>query len=216
MYTLYWDPGSANMAPHAVLEEIGAPHKLVLVDITKREHHKPEYLKINPHGRVPALIDGDTVMYEAAAICLYLAEKHPEAHLAPAAGTPQRMRYLQWMAYLTNTVQETLMHWYHPEHYAPPEAHPAVKQHAEQRLDRLWAFLDDELGRHGPYLLGDTFSTPDIYLTMLTRWSRNMARPAASHANLRRLVELVRARPAYQRMLAAEGITQPLPGEKAA
>jgi glutathione S-transferase len=216
MYTLYWDPGAAGMAPHAVLEEIGAPHKLVLVDIEKGEHRRPEYLQINPHGRIPAFADGDTIMYESAAICLYLADKHPEARLTPANGTPQRMRYLQWMAYLTNTVQEVLMHWYHPEHYAPPEAHPAVKHHAEQRLDRLWAFLDGELAKNGPYLLGETFSTPDIYLTMLTRWSRNMARPGASHLNLRRLVENVRARPAYQRMLKAEGIIHPLPGEKAA
>lgn len=216
MYTLYWDPGAAGMAPHAVLEEIGAPHKLVLVDIEKGEHRKPEYLKVNPHGRIPAFADGDIVMYESAAICLYLAEKHPEARLAPPVGTPQRMAYLQWTAYLTNTVQEALMHWFHPEHYAPPEAHPAVKATAENRLDKLWAFLDGELGRKGPYLLGETFSTPDIFLTMLTRWSRNMARPAATHANLRRLVELVRARPAYQRMLKAERIAHPLPGEKAA
>jgi glutathione S-transferase len=216
MYKLYWDPGSASLAPHVMLEEIAAPHELLLIDLTKGEHLKPQYLKINPHGRIPAFVDGETVMYESAAICLYLAEKHPEARLAPAPGTAQRMQYLQWMAYLTNTVQEALMRWFHPEHYAPPEAQDAVKQHAEQRLDQLWAFLDGQLAKQGPYLLGDTCSTPDIFLTMLTRWSRNMARPAAGRANLRRLVELVRARPAYQRMLKAEGIVHPLPGEKAA
>ena len=57
MYTLFWDPGAAGMAPHAVLEEIGAPHKLVLVDIAKVEHRKPEYLKVNPHGRIPAFVE---------------------------------------------------------------------------------------------------------------------------------------------------------------
>ena len=216
MYTLYWDPGSANMAPHAILEEIGAPHRLALIDCDKGQQRSAEYLKINPHGRVPTLVDGDMVMFESAAICLYLAEKHPEAKLAPPVGAPRRGHYLQWMAYLTNTVQEALMHHYHAEYYGPGEAREGIIAVNDQRLDRMWALIDGELARGGPYLLGDSFSAPDIYLTMLTRWTRKMDRPGAAQPNIRRLVERVRARPAYQRMLAAEGIDQPLPGEQAA
>jgi glutathione S-transferase len=216
MYTLYWDPGSANMAPHAVLEETGAPHRLVLVDCEKQQQRSPDYLKLNPHARVPTLADGEMVMYEAAAICLYLADKHPAAMLAPVPSSVQRGPYLQWMVYLTNTVQEALMHHYHADYYGPAEASAAIQADAGRRLDRMWRFLDAELGRKGPYLLGETFSTPDIYLTMLMRWTRNMAMPAGAHPNLRRLAERVRARPAYQRMLAAEGIDHPLPGEAAA
>jgi glutathione S-transferase len=216
MYTLYWDPGSANMAPHAVLEEIGAPHRLVLIDCDKQQQRSPEYLKVNPHGRVPTLADGDMIMYESAAICLYLADKHPQAGLAPAPVSPQRGHYLQWMAYLTNTVQEAMMHFYHPDYYGPSDALQGIVATAGRRADRMWALLDGELAKRGPYLLGESFSTPDIYLTMLTRWTRNMEKPAAVYPAIRRLVELVRARPAYQRVLAAEGIDQPLPGEKAA
>ena len=76
MYKLFWDPGAANMAPHAVLEEIGCPYELVKVDIAKGEHRRPAYVKLNPNGRVPTLIDGEKVMFEAAAIVLYLIEKH--------------------------------------------------------------------------------------------------------------------------------------------
>jgi glutathione S-transferase len=216
MYTLYWDTGTAAMAPQAVLEEVGAPHKLVRVDTEKGEHRSADYLKINPHARVPALAENGIVMYESAAICLYLADRHPEARLAPAPTAPARAHYLQWMMYLTNTVQEALMHWFHPENYGPPDAAAAIKLEAARRLDRMWAFLDGELSKKGPYLLGETFSTPDIFLTMLTRWTRNMEKPAGTYANVRRLVERVRARPAYQRMLAAQEITHPLPGEQAA
>lgn len=210
MYTLYWDPGSANMAPHAVLEEIGAPHKLILVDIKKGEHLRDEYRRINPNARVPALDHDGVIMFEAAAICLYLCERHPEAKLMPPVGSRHRPLFLQWITFLTNTVQETLIQWHHPNHYAADATcQQAVKANSEVKLDRLWQQLDAALGRDGPYLLGEEFSVADIYLTMLSRWTRNQAKPATTHPNVKRCVELVKARPAYQRMLRAEGIEQP-------
>ena len=84
MYKLYYDPGSANMAPHAVLEEIGAPHELVLVDIDKGEHRGAAYLEINPHGRVPTLVEDDFVLYESTAILEYLEACFPAPALVPA------------------------------------------------------------------------------------------------------------------------------------
>lgn len=210
MYTLYWDPGSANMAPHAVLEEIGAPHRLVLVDIKKGEHLRDEYRRINPNARVPTLDHDGVIMFEAAAICLYLCERHPEAKLMPPVGSPHRPLFLQWIIFLTNTVQETLIQWHHPNHYATDAAcQQAVKAYSEVKLDRLWQQLDAALGRDGPYLLGEEFSVADIYLAMLSRWTRNQAKPATTHPNVKRCVELVKARPAYQRMLRVEGIEQP-------
>lgn len=210
MYKLYWDPGSANMAPHGVLEEIGAPFELVLVDTEKGQQRTSEYKKLNPNARVPTLDHDGMIMFESAAICLYLCERHPEAKLMPAVGSPKRGRFLQWLTFLTNTVQETLMQWHHSDYYAD-ESHcqQAVKAHSEKKLDRLWQQLDAALGRDGPYLLGETFSIADIYLAMLSRWTRNQAKPASSYANIKRCVELVKARPAYQRMLKAEGIEQP-------
>jgi glutathione S-transferase len=80
MYKLYWSPGSAAMAPHAMLEDIGAPYELIRVDTAKGEQRGADYLKLNPHARVPTLIyDAGRVMYEATAICLFMAERHPEA-----------------------------------------------------------------------------------------------------------------------------------------
>ena len=110
MYKLYYDAGASNMASHAALEEIGAPHELIHIDLDKGEQRSEAYLKVNPHARVPTLVHGDSVMYESTAILIYLCDRHQEAGLAPAVDSPQRGLYLQWLIYLTTTVQETLQH----------------------------------------------------------------------------------------------------------
>ncbi len=207
MYKLFWDPGSANMAPHAVLEEIGCPYELVLVDIRNGEHKQPAYLKLNPNARVPTLVDGDKVMYESAAIVLYLAEKHPEPRLMPAPGTPGRMLFLQWLMYLTNTIQDSFILYYHPDNFFADEpSRAALKAAGEQRLDKQWAVVDSGLAANGPYLAGASFSAADLYLHMLARWSRNCTRPAWAFPHIARQLDLVKARPAVQRMMAQEGL----------
>lgn len=210
MYRLYWTPGSAAMAPHALLIELGVPYELQLVDPAKGDTRSPDYLKLNPHARVPTLVEGEMVMYEAAAIMLYLCERHPGAELAPAPGTFQRPLFLQWMVYLTNTLQEELSRWWHPERSVGPDErhHKLALEMAERNLDPMWRFLDDRLARHGPYLLGDRFSAADIYLAMLARWSRNCAKPAAGFPALGRFIASVKSRPAYARMLEQQGIAQ--------
>lgn len=210
MYKLYWDAGTAAMAPHAVLEEIGAAHELVRIDCDKGEQRSAAYRKLNPNARLPTLDHDGMIMFEAAAICLYLCELHPEAKLMPEVGSPKRGLFLQWIVFLTNTVQEALMQWHHSEYYADAaDCQRAVAAYSEIKIDKLWQQVDAALGRDGPYLLGETFSVADIYLAMLSRWTRNQAKPAVSYANVRRCVELVKSRPAYQRMLKAEGIEQP-------
>jgi glutathione S-transferase len=210
LYKLYWSPGSAAMAPHAVLIELGVPHELQLVDPKKGETRTPEYLKLNPHARVPTLVEGEMVMYESAAIVQYLCERHPGAELAPAPGTWQRPLFLQWLTYLTNTVQEELSHWWHAEAYvgSDPRCQQAMTETTERNLDQMWRFLDGQIAAKGPFLLGARFSAADIYLTMLARWSRNCAKPAKEFPALGRLIATVKARPAYARMLEQQGITQ--------
>jgi glutathione S-transferase len=206
MYKLYYAPGAASMAPHATMIEVGKPPELVLVDVDKGEQHHPDYLELNPHARVPTFIDGDLVMYESAAITLLLCERHPEAGLAPAPGEPDRPRFLQWLFYLTNTVQEELMHHWHPDNYVDDAAaQKALFAGVEPRLDRMWQHLDGVLA-DGPYLLGRRFSVADYYLCMLLRWSRNMPRPGFRYAKLGRLYDLVRARPAMKELYRTEGI----------
>src|SRR4051812_4806431 len=108
MYKLYFFPGNANLAPHMLLEELGVEYELVLVDRDKNAQKSPEYLKLNPNGRIPTLLDGEFVLYETAAICLHLVDRHPQAGLAPQVGTVERAEFYKWLIYLTNTLQAEL------------------------------------------------------------------------------------------------------------
>ncbi|MES1153126.1 MAG: glutathione S-transferase family protein [Dongia sp.] len=210
MYKLYWSPGSAAMAPHALLNEIGQPAEFIKIDDDKNEQKSAAYMKLNPHGRVPTLIyDGDRLMYESAAICLFLTERHPEIGLAPKPGDPDRGLFLQWMAYLTNTLQEALMHYWHGDYFIDgTDQQKQMSQKAERRCDQMFGLLDGVLAKSGPYLCGKSFYACDYYAAMLARWTRKMEKPAITHPEIRRLVRACLARPAYARMLSAEGIDQ--------
>jgi len=210
MYKLYWSPGGANMTPHAVLEDIGAPFELIKVDLDQGQQRDPRYLALNPHARVPTLIyDGDRVMYESAAISLFLTERHPEARLAPPPGDPDRGRFLQWMAHLTNTMQEALMHFWRPNFYIDDATHqPKFKQAGELRTGKHFSFIDQQLAESGPFLCGSMLYVCDYFAVMLARWTRTMAAPAHTLPHVNKLIRAVKERPGYARMLAAEGIEQ--------
>ena len=211
MYQLYYYPGNANLAPHILLEEIGAEYKLVLVDRNKNEHKSPEYLKLNPAGRIPVLVDGELVLYESAAICLHLADRHAAAGLAPALGSDERAAFYKWLVYLTNTVQAELMLYFYPERLADDAAAAAqIKTHAESRTGDMLDLIEATLAAgSGPFLLGAQYRAVDPYLLMLCRWTRGMNNPARNRPHLGRFLDTVMARPATQRAFAAEGIAAP-------
>jgi glutathione S-transferase len=210
MYQLYYYPDNASLAPHLVLEEIGAPFELVYLDRARNAHKAPDYLKLNPHGRIPTLVDGGLVLYEAAAICLHLADRHPRAGLAPEIGSVERAHFYKWLVYLTNTVQAEMSPYYYPHRWADDEAGAAsVKRRAEARMGEMFDGMEDSLAGGGPYLLGNRFSAADLYLLMLAGWSRPFERPAGTRPRLARLLEQVVARPAVQRGFAAEGMAAP-------
>lgn len=195
------------MAPQAVLEEIGAPYEAVKVDLVAKEHERPPYTALNPNGRVPTLVDGDFVIFETAAICQYLAETHPEAGLMPTE-LHQRGRHQQWLTYMTNTIQVGFIDWFHPDWtFADLDSQAALKAAAEQKLYRNFQVLNDGIGGAAPHLLGAQHTLCDIYLAMMVRWSRFMARPMWQWDNLRRVTEAAYTRPAFQRMMQKQGIT---------
>ncbi len=212
MYKLYYYPGNANLAPHMLLEELGVAYELVLVDREKNAHQSAEYLKLNPNGRIPTLIDGDLVLYETAAICLHLVDRHPQAGMAPAVGTAERAHFYKWLVYLTNTLQAELLTYFYPERLADDvEAAAQVKKHAEARVGRMLDLIDATLGEHGAsYLLGERYSAVDPYLLMLSRWTRMMHYPAREREHLGRFLRGMLERPAVQRVFAQEGLHAPL------
>lgn len=206
MYKLFWAPGTAAMAPQAVLEEIGAAYEMVKLDIAARQHEQAEYRKLNPNGRIPTLVDGDFVIFETAAICQYLSDRHPEANLAPPLGSHARGRHYQWLTFMTNTVQVAFIDWFHPDWtFADAGQQAALKAAAEEKLQRSFQVLDDGIGSH-PWMTGEQFTICDIYLTMMARWSRFLARPMWEGRNIRRVVGAAHIRPAFQRMMQKQGI----------
>jgi glutathione S-transferase len=211
MYRLYYYPGNANLAPHMLLEEIGARYELVLVDRTRAAHQQSDYLALNPTGRIPVLIDRDLVLFETAAICLHLVDRHADAGLAPSLGTTERAHFYKWLVYLTNTVQAESLIYFYPERWTEDERAAAqVKDHAEAHLAAMLDLLDGALGASGgPYLFGKRYSAVDPYLMMLARWTRFMTRPARTRKHLRPFLDRMIARPAVQRAFAAEGIGEP-------
>ena len=206
MYKLHYSPGNASFAPHAIINEVGVDVELVMVDRATNAQKSPEYLKINPAGRIPTLEDGDLVLFESAAICLHLADKHPEANLAPALGTNARAHFYKWMMYFTNTIQPDVLIYHYTARYTTDEAGvPGMKAGAHERINHWFDIIEENMGA-GPYVLGDTFSATDIYLTMLCRWGRLQDPKPASRPKIGKLVELVLARPAIQKTIEAEGI----------
>ncbi|QJW85478.1 glutathione S-transferase family protein [Ramlibacter terrae] len=211
---LHYYPSTAAMVPHIVLEEIGAPYERVLVDRAVGEHKQPAYLRLNPNGLIPVLTDGDFVLYETAAIVLHLCDMRPQARLAPENGSLQRAEFYKWLMWLTNTVQATMIVYFYPERLVNAgntEGAAQVKAAAHARLVGLMQQLDDLVAANGgPWVMGQAYSALDPYVFTLCRWTRNFATGKAREMPnlgpyLRRMLE----RPAVQRVLAAEQLSEP-------
>src|ERR1700688_5056391 len=212
MYGLHYYPANGNAAPHMLLEEIGAQYDLLLVDRAVNGQKSKEYLRINPMGRIPTLVDRVLVLFEAAAIVLHLVDAHPDAGLAPKVGTPERAKFYQWLTFLTNSLQEELMIYQYPDRLTGDDAKAmaTVMRGAEKRASNFLDVIEDHLRDNGPYFLGDQLSAVDLYLVMLARWAQPMTKPPRARPHVATLLDLVASRPAVQRAYAAEGITAPI------
>ncbi|MGN6148667.1 MAG: glutathione S-transferase family protein [Rhizomicrobium sp.] len=206
-YTLYGSPGTASMCVHWMLIELGVPFEFVSLDFENGDQKKPEYLKINPTGHVPALVIDGVAYGEAAALLMILAERHPHAKFAPAVDASERALYLQWMLYLANTLMPAFRLWFYADEGAGPQNADATQAHARVRIEKVWDRLDALLADGRPYAMGAHLTTVDFLAGMLARWSRNMPKTAADWPHVRRYVERVRALPSYQETHKREGLT---------
>jgi glutathione S-transferase len=186
---LYYNPQSRAVIAKWMLDECNAPYEIVPIDFTKREHKTPEFLKINPAGKLPALEDGDAKIFEGAAICLYLGDKFPAAKLAPAVGAPERGRYLSLMVYSTSQLE-------------PAMGDALLKvEHLPQRgwtdFETAQNVVEGELGK-GPYLFGDWFTAADIMIGSMFIWKRIFGAPPG-RLGLEAYVDRLLARPKAMR-----------------
>lgn len=185
------------MAPHVLLEELGVPYELSRVELGKPRD--AAYLKRNPWGRVPTLLVEGQPIFEAAAICMHLADRHPEKGLAPALGTMERGLYYQWLLFLADTLQMAFMRYYRASSVsADPANEGAVKDKAFQDVTEIWATMDRMLGEK-TWLAGERFTAADIYFHMLYTWDPDMEALGRRHSNLAAIFKRIHQRPAVAR-----------------
>lgn len=183
---LYFNPKSRATIAKWMLDECGAPYDIVPIDFEKREHKTPEFLNVNPAGKLPALVDGEARLFENAAIGLYLAEKFPEAGLAPKTGSPERGRFLSLMVYSTSQLEpamgDSLMKLETPA------------QRGWTNFETVKDALERELGE-GPYLFGEQFTLADIMIGSMLMWQRLWG-VGSGRPKLEAYIDRLAARPA--------------------
>ncbi len=208
---LFYSNGACSLAPHIVLEETGIPFEPVRVDMASGQQRSPEFLRINPKGRVPALAVDDWVLTENPAILQFIARSHPDSGLWPET-LPDQARVAEWLAWIASTVHVAYAHVRRAERYADSE--PALAEVRAKGLltcRDLWRAIDTRLGE-GPWAIGERYSVADAYLLVFWTWGRgsvlqfDMARDVPHWtAHALRMAE----RPAVQRAFRREGLTLP-------
>jgi glutathione S-transferase len=207
MYTLYYSPGTASLVVHLALLEIGAPYQLELVDFGKKAQRSEAYLRLNPQGTVPTLLIDGQPYAESAALLMMLADRHPEARLAPAVGSAARNEWYQWLVYLGSALGATYRFWFYPAELGAEEHSPPVRAALKARIEAVWDRIDGQLAGRGPYLLGAQLSAADLLLLMYMRWSRNMPRTALAWPALKDFATRMRARASWQKLCDLEQLT---------
>jgi len=203
---LYYAPGACSMASHICLEELGLPYETQRLNLANGDQRKPEYLALNPRGRVPtAIIDGK-VLTENVGIMSYFGGGYGQGKVWPK-DTWHQAQLVSTMAWLSNTVHTTYAHLFRPERFAGDAAgQEAVKAKARENYGTYLKEIDSLLaGRK--WAIGNHYTVADGYLLVFYRWGNRQGFPVKSLANYTRLVHEVMGRPAVAKVMADEGVT---------
>jgi glutathione S-transferase len=192
----YYNPQSRAAIVHWMLEELRVPFEMHLLRFDKGEHKTPEYLAINPMGKVPAIKHGDVVVTEGAAICTYLADAFPAAGLAPAIGDPRRGTYLRWLFFSGSCLE-------------PAAWDKALGREPGKPSMLGYGSYEDAVNvaaqavSQGKYILGDMFSAADVVLGSMIMWGM-MFNILPQRPEFTAYAERLKTRPALQRASAKD------------
>jgi glutathione S-transferase len=197
---LFLAPFACSLASHIALREAGIDFEPIKVDIRgKKTATGGDYFAVNPKGYVPALqLDNGEVLTENVAVLQYIADRKPEKNLAPAAGTPERYRLLEWLAFINSEVHKNFSPLFNP---AAVEGH---KQFAKDLLAKRFDYLQSALGSK-QYLMGNQFTVADAYLFTTLNWTGHVGMDLSKWPALKAYAERVAARPSAGAALGAEG-----------
>jgi glutathione S-transferase len=202
MLTLYHSAQSRSVRPRWLLEEIGAPYECVRMSLQNGDQRKPDYLKINPNGTVPALVDGEVRLFESAAICQYLADKFPDKRLAPPVGTPARGYYYQWIHFAMSAIEPPLLTIFlHTVMKPEAERIPQLVGPAREQLRAALGVLEQALSGR-TFLLGDEFTTADVMVASTLAWAQMLGLMDAGAPTTAAYLGRLMGRPAFQRAMA--------------
>jgi glutathione S-transferase len=162
--TLYHAAPSRSSIARWMLEEIGEPYDLHVLSLAKGEQQAPDYLAVNPMGKVPALKHGDAVITEAAAICTYLADEFPQARLNVPVGDPRRGTYLRWLFFAPSCIEPAIT-----DRAFPRKEEPRRGMLGYGDFDTVMAVVAGAV-EPGPYLMGEQFTAADVVLGSTLRW----------------------------------------------
>ncbi len=199
---LYYSPGACSLAPHIILRETGAKFTLEKTDTkTKTTASGVNFLDINPKGYVPVLeLEDGYPLTEGVVIQQYLADRAPQAKLAPARGTQERLRLEELLGFLTTEIHKAFSPLFSAS--TPEDYKPVAREKIAQRFDLLEQRLAD--GR--AYLTGESFTIADAYAFALINWTNFVDIDLAKWPSIARYMQRVAARPAVQAALEAEGL----------
>ena len=197
MYKLYTRSNSGGFVVEAALALAGVPFDQI--DVPKPPD--PTFLAISPLNQVPVLTlpDGNSIT-ESAAMCILLAERHPDAGLAPAIGSPARADFLRWMTFMSSVIYPAALRFFYAHRYtADPGGLEAVRQAAVAEMDRDFAIVDAVL-ENRDWLVGDRLSLADIYLVMLIAWHPEVEKVQITWPNIERLWAELRQHPVMKKL----------------
>jgi glutathione S-transferase len=206
MLKLYYSPGACSFASHIVLEEAEADYTIQRVDLKGGEQRSPEYLKINPKGRVPVLATDRGILTESPVIMGYIAQSFPQAKLANLDDSFAFGEMQAFNLFLTATVHVAFAHVFRPTRYGEgDDTAAAMKAKASASLDESFALIDRRLADGRRYVHGDAYTVSDPYLLVFSRWlDRSNLGPVEKFPLVAEHRKRMEARPAVQRVMAAE------------
>lgn len=196
MMKLHWAPHTRSFRTLWLLEEAGCAYERVLVDIRKGDQAKPEFRAVNPMMKVPALTDGAAMMAESGAICAYVAERVPEANLAPALGDPARGRYLHWLFFAAGCIEPAFAQKVSKFEISPSTA-------GWGSFERVIDVLAEALAPR-PWILGERFSAADVIIGTDLNYGINVFKIVEPRPEFSAYIARCTARPAFQRAVAID------------
>ena len=205
---LYYSPGSCSFAPHVVLREVGVEFELRKFSTADRSNYSPEYLAVNPKGRIPTLLIDGFTLTENPAILAYLGRRYPEADLYPSTATEDEARCLEWLAWSSNTVHVAFAQILRSERFVPSEdAYPPVQASGHVNFQRCLAEIEAHLTR-SPFAVGSRFTVVDPFWLVFYRWGIRLGYEIKRlYPAYTRYAEVLSQRPSVIAALSAEGIS---------